>query len=181
MVRERSEHAFIGFLRAIKAWIAWLVLVDDGTVTEDPLATLPFVKPPKPHPDRTPVAELADMEAQIATCTSKSLEDVRDRVITLVLAESAMCRGELARMTWDDVDLKSGTIYIPNEVAKNGRGRTVGIEADSIRAIVKYQRTLFRLGESQSALPIDPGVGWPSPATQPKPGPMTIRSRWAST
>ena len=46
-------------------------------------------------------------------------------------------------MTWDDVDLKNGTIYIPNEVAKNGRGRTVGIEADAIRAIFKYQRTLF--------------------------------------
>ena len=140
-IRERSEHAFIGFLRAIKAWTTWLV--DDGTLTEDPLASLPFVKPPKPHPDRTPVAELADMEAQIATCASNSLEDVRDRAIILVLAQTAMRRGELARMTWDDVDLKNGTIYIPNEVAKNGRGRIVGIEADAIRAIVKYQRTLF--------------------------------------
>ena len=54
-----------GSLRAIKAWTTWLV--DDGTLTEDPLASLPFVKPPKPHPDRTPVAELADMEAQLAT------------------------------------------------------------------------------------------------------------------
>jgi integrase len=141
VIRERSEHAYIGFLRAVKAWTTWLV--DDGTLTEDPLASLPFVKPPKPHPDRTPVAELADLEAQIATCTSNSLEDVRDRAIILVLAQTAMRRGELARMTWDDVDLKNGTIYIPNEVAKNGRGRTVGIEADAIRAIFKYQRTLF--------------------------------------
>ena len=62
VVRERSEHAFIGFLRAIKSWTTWLV--EDGTLTEDPLASLAFVKPPKPHPDRTPVAELADMEAQ---------------------------------------------------------------------------------------------------------------------
>ena len=54
-----------------------------------------------------------------------------------------MRRGELPRMRWDDLDLKKGTINIPNEVAKNGRGRTVGIEADAIRAIVKYQRTLF--------------------------------------
>ena len=63
MIRERSEHAFIGFLRAIKAWTTWLVA--EGTLTEDPLASLRFVKPPKPHPDRTVVAELADMEAQI--------------------------------------------------------------------------------------------------------------------
>jgi hypothetical protein len=33
-------------------------------------------------------AELADMEAQIATCTSHSLEDVRDRAIILVLAQT---------------------------------------------------------------------------------------------
>ncbi len=151
VLRQRNEHAVVGFVRAIKSWSKWLV--EDGTVTEDPLATLKFVK--SPTPQRTPVAELEDIEAQLATCSGDSLEDVRDRAMILVLRDTGMRRGELSLMTWDRIDFKEATIFLPNDSVKNGRGRTVSVEPDTVRAIHKYRRRLFEWELTNKRYPSD--------------------------
>jgi len=111
VLRQRNEHAVVGFVRAIKSWCLWLI--DDGSITEDPLATLAFVKSPKPDPANTPVADNLSIEAQLATCDT-SMEGQRDRAIIMVLRDTGMRRGELALMTWDNLDLQGATVYLPN-------------------------------------------------------------------
>ena len=139
VVRQQNEHTAVLFVRAVKAWSKWLVA--DGEVAEDPLATLMFIT--SPEPTRTRVAELNDIDAQLATCSGTTMEGVRDRTIIMVLRETGMRRGELALMEWDRVDLAERTIWLPPSDAKTGKGRLVGIEPDTIRAIHKYRRRLL--------------------------------------
>jgi len=152
VLRQRNEHAVVGFVRAIKSWCLWLV--DDGAITEDPLATLGFVKSPKPDPANTPVADDLSIEAQLATCDT-SMEGQRDRAIIMVLRDTGMRRGELALMTWDNLDLQGATVYLPNENTKSNVGRRVGIEVDTVRSIHRYRRALLEWENKNARYPCE--------------------------
>ena len=111
-----------------------------------------FVK--SPTPQRMPVAELEDVEAQLATLLGDSLEDVRDRAMILVLRDTGMRRGELSLMTWDRIDFKEATIFLPNDSVRT-QGKDVSVEPDTVRAIHKYRRRLFEWGLTNKRYPSD--------------------------
>ena len=61
------------------------------------------------------------------------------RVVRFAL-ETAMRRGEIAAMTWDDVDLKKKIVTLP--VTKNGEKRIVSLSSEAIRILSDIPRRI---------------------------------------
>ncbi|MDA8149689.1 MAG: tyrosine-type recombinase/integrase, partial [Nitrospiraceae bacterium] len=55
--------------------------------------------------------------------------------VVLLALETAMRRGEIAGMTWDDVDLKKRTVTLPE--TKTGEVRIVSLSSEAIRILSK--------------------------------------------
>lgn len=63
--------------------------------------------------------------------------NTRDKAIILMLIDSGLRRGELLSLTWDDVNIKTGTILVHN--GKGGKSRTSFIGVKTRRALLKWQ------------------------------------------
>lgn len=60
----------------------------------------------------------------------------------LVLAvETAMRRGELCRLRWEDIDLKSRVAHLSTKVTKNGYARDVPLSSRAIATLKSLQRS----------------------------------------
>ena len=116
-------------------------MVADGLIESDPLVELPYLPEPQVSPT-LPVAEVDDIAALIADCASDSFEDVRDRALIHVLADTGVRRGELVGMRWSDLDLAEATITLRSETTKGSKSRVVAIGSDTIRALRLYLRRL---------------------------------------
>ena len=138
-VRARSEWNAFAATRALKAWSRWMVA--DGLIESDPLAKLPYLPEPQVSPT-LPVAEIDDIVALLDTCGPSSFEDVRDRALINVLADTGVRRGELVGMRWSDLDLAEATIILRSETTKGSKSRVVVIGSDTIRALRLYLRRL---------------------------------------
>jgi integrase len=116
-------------------------MVADGLIESDPLAELPYLPEPQVSPT-LPVAEVDDIADLVATCASNSFEDVRDRALIHVLADTGVRRDELVGMRWSDLDLAGATITLRSETTKVSKSRVVAIGSDTIRALRLYLRRL---------------------------------------
>ena len=76
------------------------------------------------HNTRQGFFERSDLEAVVAALPEYLQDFTRFGYLT------AWRRGELATLTWADVDRTGGVIRLRPEHSKNGRGRTVAIEGD---------------------------------------------------
>ena len=76
------------------------------------------------HNTRQGFFERSDLEAVVAALPEYLQDFTRFGYMT------AWRRGELATLTWADVDRTGGVIRLRPEHSKNGRGRTVAIEGD---------------------------------------------------
>ncbi|MGI9053752.1 MAG: tyrosine-type recombinase/integrase [Ilumatobacteraceae bacterium] len=140
-VADRSAWSAFGAVRALKAWSRFCV--DDLGLDADPLAALEYCEEPSTF--RTPVAELSDIDALLATCSGDALEDVRDRAIFCLLRATSMRRGELIKMTWANLDMDECTVHLPPADVKNGKGRTVAFDTETrALALRKYVQRLDR-------------------------------------
>ena len=90
---KRSEWRAVEACRALKTFAKWIAL-DEGR--DDPLAALDYLE--RPTPERTPIADMSDIESVLATCSTSSLEDVRDRALICLLRATGARRGEVALM-----------------------------------------------------------------------------------
>jgi len=102
------------------------------------------------HYTRQGFFERSDLEAVVAALPEYLQDFTRFGYLT------AWRRGELATLTWADVDRTGGVIRLRPEHSKNGRGRTVAIEGD-LGAII----------ERRAHARVIPGrnggrIGWPS-------------------
>lgn len=77
-----------------------------------------------------------------ATKLLQSLKESRHpylpAIVTLAL-ETAMRRGEILSLRWNDIDLDAGRAWIRE--AKNGRGRTIPLSAQAREALLPLSRT----------------------------------------
>ncbi len=61
--------------------------------------------------------------------------------IVLLAIETAMRRGELLSMRWEDVCLKDSVVHLP--ITKNGHSRTVPLSSNAVRILMSLPRKLY--------------------------------------
>lgn len=137
--RQASEWTAIEATRALKTYGRWIA--HDDPDTGDPMAALEHLA--RPETERTPIAELADIEKLLETCDG-SMEGTRDRAIICLLRATGVRRGELSLMLWEHVDRNACTLYLPPGNTKSGKGRTVCFDRDTQQALRLYVRRLER-------------------------------------
>jgi site-specific recombinase XerD len=148
-IRREHVEAFIAHLlerwkpttasvryRGLSAFWRWAV--DDGEITESPMAKmkppiLPEAPPPVPHDE--------DVRALLATCSGTTFDDRRDRAMVLALADTGVRVGELVGMTVEEVDLERREVHV---TGKGRRGRILPLGTAAARAVDRYLRARAR-------------------------------------
>jgi len=111
------------------------LLVDEGILAEDVARRVPMPKQPQ-----APQPVLSDdaLDALLATCSSRSAADVRDRALLLTLASTGARRSELAALDVADVNLDQGVVMIRR--GKGGKGRVSFLDQAATRAVLSWLR-----------------------------------------
>ena len=120
-VSSATVHAHA---RAIRAFVRF-------AHAEGYLANIFKVDMPKVHVRRMEVLTPAEIKKVLTVC------NFRDKAIVLVLIDSGLRRAELWDLTWDDVDIKTGSILVRN--GKGGKARTAVIGVKARRALLKWR------------------------------------------
>lgn len=138
---SQAQYAY----RALRRYSAWLA---EGLGGTDHLSA--WRMNVAVEATRTPVASRSELTALLAVCTEESIHGCRDHALISVMAYTGMRRSEVARMTWDDVDIVGGTITIPK--TKTKKPRVVQMPTAAQKSLRRYMRSLSG------------GMGWKLPA-----------------
>lgn len=137
--------------------------VREGKLSTNPAAR---VDPPKADRQRTEVWSVEQLRAFLG-----HVDDDRLRAMWLLFATTGMRRGEVAGLTWNNIDLDAGTVRIdwtlgvvnakptwkPRPKSEAGE-RTMALDPDTVAALREHRRR--QLEERMLA-----GAGWQSDAT----------------
>lgn len=98
-------------------------------------------KPPsmRPRDRRLQPGEFELLHASIGRVRNPVFKDV-----VLFAIETAMRRGEILSLTWDQVDFKRQTAHLP--ITKNGEARTVPLSLEAIRILQKTRTNQCKAG-----------------------------------
>lgn len=118
--------------RGVRRFSAWLA--DDAGAPD----RLGRMKPPKLDDKIPPFVDAGQMAALLATCSSRAFNDLRDRAIVSLMAESMVRSDELLMMTRDGVNIRQRTARV--ERGKGGKGRMVAYSAQTARDLDRYIR-----------------------------------------
>ena len=110
-------------------------LVDEDLLDRDPTQKISM---PKEKRRPQPILSDDDLEAMLATCSSKRFEDLRDRALLLTLASTGCRRVELAAILVSDLNIEVGSVMIRS--AKGGMPRMSYLDTDTRRALLRYLR-----------------------------------------
>ena len=124
----RLELAFLSvvFEQARKEW---------GLAVSNPVRQIRMPKPGKP---RTRRLEAGEEEALLAACAASGAHYLHSFVVLAI--ETAMRFGELAGVTWANVNFEKRTIYLPD--TKNGQARTVPLSTRAVAALQILPRAI---------------------------------------
>ncbi len=124
----RLELAFLSvvFEQCRKEW---------GFSVSNPVRQIRMPKPGKPRQRRL---EAGEEEALLVACKESSAHYLHTFVVLAI--ETAMRFGELAGVTWVNVNFEKRTIYLPD--TKNGSPRTVPLTTRALNAIQTQPRSL---------------------------------------
>ena len=104
--------------------------VERGYLSENPFAGVPILREPE-RPIR--ILSLDEIEKVLAAAPS-----LRWRAFIYLALTAGMRVGELCHLTWDDVDLESGTVTIQNRdgwQTKSRKIRRLGLTVEAIRLL----------------------------------------------
>jgi integrase/recombinase XerD len=118
--------------RGVRRFSAWLA---EDAGRPDPLAGM---KPPKLDQKIPPFVPPDALAALLATCSTRSFHDLRDRAIVSLMAESMVRADELLNMTRDGVSIRQRTARV--ERGKGGKGRVTAFSAATARDLDRYVR-----------------------------------------
>ena len=90
---------------------------------------------PKVAKKRLPCLTAEQLNVVIAACPN-----LRDRAITLFMADSGLRRAEVVALNWQDVDMTNGLTTVKR--GKGGKARSAVVGASTRRALLAYRRTL---------------------------------------
>lgn len=124
----RLELAFLSvvFEQCRKEW---------GLPVSNPLRQIRMPKPGKPRQRRL---ESGEEDALLAACKASGAHYLHSFVVLAI--ETGMRFGELAGVTWANVNLTKRTIFLPD--TKNGSHRTVPLSTRALNAIHALPRSL---------------------------------------
>jgi integrase len=124
----RLELAFLSvvFEQCRKEW---------GLAVSNPVRQIRMPKPGKPRQRRL---EVGEEEALLQACRESGAHYLQTFVILAI--ETGMRFGELASVTWADVNLEKRTIFLPD--TKNGSPRTVPLSIRALNAIQTQPRSI---------------------------------------
>ena len=124
----RLELAFLSvvFEQCRKEW---------GLAVSNPVRQIRMPKPGKPRQRRL---EVGEEEVLLKACKESGAHYLQTFVILAV--ETAMRFGELAGVTWANVNFEKRTIYLPD--TKNGSPRTVPLSTRALNAIQTQPRSI---------------------------------------
>jgi integrase len=124
----RLELAFLSvvFEQCRKDW---------GLAVSNPVRQIRMPRPGKPRQRRL---EAGEEEALLQACRESGAHYLQTFVILAV--ETAMRFGELAGVTWANVNFEKRTIYLPD--TKNGSPRTVPLSTRALSAIQTLPRSI---------------------------------------
>jgi len=122
--------------RALQQWTRWLT-------DEDELPTDPMAKMPPPQVPEQPVELVTEDEMRqlLASCKGKDYVSRRDHAIFMLLADTGMRLGELARLKVDGIDLDMQVAHV---VGKGRRPRAVPFGTKAAAALDRYLRIRAR-------------------------------------
>jgi site-specific recombinase XerD len=135
LARWKPTTASVRF-RALQQLFRWLV--EEGEITESPMARM---RPPKLPEEPPGVLTDAELKALLGTCAGTSFDDRRDMAIFLLLIDTGARVGEVVGIRDEDVDLDQG------EVRVHGKGRRVRVlplGAKAVKALDRYVRARAR-------------------------------------
>lgn len=99
-----------------------------------------LIKKPSPPQGRTRVLT-RDEEVQLLNATKPSKNrNIYTRPFIILALETAMRRGELLSLRWDNVDLIKRTAFLP--ITKNGSSRFVPLSSRAIQVLQELPRSL---------------------------------------
>jgi integrase/recombinase XerD len=118
---------------AVRRFSAWLA--EEGEIDRDELVG---TKPPKL--DQKIIEPLTDVQlkALLAACSGPDMRERRDEAIVRVMLETGLRAGEVIGMTLPDTNLAAGSAIVRR--GKGGRGRSVPLGPQTVRAIDRYVR-----------------------------------------
>ena len=124
----RLELAFLSvvFEQCRKEW---------GLAVANPIRQIRMPKPGKPRQRRLDTGE---EEALLQACLESGAHYLQTFVILAI--ETGMRFGELAGVTWANLNLEKRTIYLPD--TKNGNQRTVPLSTRALKAIQTQPRSI---------------------------------------
>lgn len=117
--------------RALKAFLLWLEREEDNYKS-------PIHKVQAPKVDIQPIKGVSDEDfiALINTCKSKSVIDLRDKALLLMIYDTGLRVGELLNLTVDDLDLNGGSCLVKN--SKSRKPRVAFFSRQTARALRAY-------------------------------------------
>lgn len=80
-------------------------------------------------------------EGEIARVCAATKSVVLPSIVKLAV-ETAMRRGEMTKIIWKNVDLKSRTVYLPKTITKNGFERTVPLSTAAVAVLSGLPRNI---------------------------------------
>ena len=89
---------------------------------------------PRLEKKRLPVLTVEHLQIVLKAC------NVRDRAIVMLMVDSGLRRGEVCRLNWDDVDMRTGLVHVLK--GKGRKDRSAAIGARTRRMLLAYRRTI---------------------------------------
>ncbi len=111
---------------------------------------------PKVAKKRLPCLTADELSKVIAACLN-----IRDKAITLFMADSGLRRSEVVALNWRDVDMTNGLVAVRR--GKGGKARSAVIGASTRRALLAYRRTLEDVSDNAPLFQARGGIrftGW---------------------
>lgn len=112
--RAMTPHSVHGYQRAVRRLFSWLV--DEGVIDRNVARDVPLVKLPQQAPKAISDDDLRRLLEHLPQ------EDIRDRAIILLLADTGCRVGGLCSLTVDGVDLDGRNAWV---IEKGQRGRRI--------------------------------------------------------
>lgn len=119
------------YYRALKTFFNWLQ--SEELIHDNPFA---HIKTPKPEKKVIQALTTEEIQRLFEVCSGKTLADVRNRAIISMFLDTGLRANELANITLDDIDMRSGSILVRH--GKGGKQRVVHIGMKAQQALWRY-------------------------------------------
>ena len=143
LLQRHSASTAANRFRSLQQLFRWLVEEDE--VVASPMARM---RPPKVPHQPVPVFSIDEQKALLATCTTKSLEDLRDRALIRLFIDTGARVSELAGLRYDGSNREACDVDLDlNLLSVTRKGRRLGllrIGNKSVKDLDRYLRARAR-------------------------------------